>query len=152
MLNIYSTCTHSTLITIWNRLKPCCRGVSSLWSTGYAMPVCDATIISTIGWMLFAVAAVVIIIQNVRWWSRAHLCCVWNLPSLIQRPVSALKNATAWKYIKSGLRDGKSRFDPELAKIRVNRRFLSRKTLKIIRTTNFIRFWWRSGITEVYCM
>jgi len=37
--------------------------------------------------------------------------------------------------------------DPDW-KIRINRIFLWRKTLEIIRTTTFIRFWWRSGWTR----
>jgi len=47
-------------------------------------------------------------------------------------------------------RCGKSRFYPVLAKIQINRRFLQRKTLEIVRTTNFIRFWRRSGLTDFY--
>jgi len=47
---------------------------------------------------------------------------------------------------------GKEKILPVLAKIRINRRFLWRKTLKIIRTTRFIRFWRRFGLTEVYCI
>ena len=43
---------------------------------------CDAIIVSAISWMLHAVAAVVIIILNARWWSWARLCCVWKLLNL----------------------------------------------------------------------
>jgi len=39
-----------------------------LCSTWYAMPVCDAIIVSTISRMLRAVATAVIIILNVRCW------------------------------------------------------------------------------------
>ena len=49
------------------------------------------------------------------------------------------------------MRCEKRKFYPVLAKIRVNRRFLQRKTLKIICTTSFIRFWRRSGLNEFYC-
>jgi len=81
------------------------------------MHVREVIIVSTISWMLRAVAAIVIIIQCVRWWSWARLCCVWKLPNLSYRPVSALKNTTAWKYIKiRSTRCGKSRFYLELAK------------------------------------
>jgi len=31
--------------------------------------------------MLRAVAAVIIIILNVRWWSWARSCCIWKLPN-----------------------------------------------------------------------
>jgi len=50
----------------------------------------------------------------------------------------------------------KSRFYPVLARIRIKKSgqiedFLQRKTFEIIRTTSFIRFERRSGLTEVYC-
>jgi len=46
------------------------------------MFVCDAIIIPTISRMLHAVAVAVVIILNVRWWSWAHMCCIWKLPNL----------------------------------------------------------------------
>jgi len=42
--------------------------------------------------------------------------------------------------------------DPDYKKKRINRRFLQRKTLEIFRTTSCIRFWRRSGLTQVYCI
>jgi len=50
--------------------------------------------------MLCAVAAVVIIIQNVCWWSWAHLRCIWKLLNLTQWLVSVCTNTAEWKYIK----------------------------------------------------
>ena len=93
------------------------------WNHGavawYAMPMCDVIIVSTISWMLRLVAAVVVIILNVRCLSWARLCCVWKPPNLSYRPVSALKN-TMWKCRKVRItRWEKSRFYPELANIRI---------------------------------
>ena len=114
---------HSTLI---NRLKPWCGGVpSGLCSTWCAMPVCDVRIVPTISRLLRAVAAVVVIIPNVRCWSWARMCCVWKLPNLSYRPVRALTNTTGWKCRKIRItRWEKSRFYPVLAKIRINRGLL----------------------------
>jgi len=58
--------------------------------------------------------------------------------------------ACKWRKIRI-MRWEKSRFYRILAKIRINRRFLYRKTLETIRTTSFIRFWRRSRLTELYC-
>jgi len=41
--------------------------------------MCDVVIVSTITGMLRAVAAVVIQIIYVCWWSWTRLCCAWNL-------------------------------------------------------------------------
>jgi len=49
--------------------------------------------------MLHAVAALVIIIQNVRWWSWARLCCVWKPPSLSQRQKSGLRDVKRADFI-----------------------------------------------------
>jgi len=46
------------------------------------MPVCDAIIVSTISRMLYAVAAVVMIILYAHWWPWTRLCCVWKLLNL----------------------------------------------------------------------
>jgi len=59
------------------------------------------------------------IILNFSWWSLARLCCVWMLPNLCQRPVSALQNTTAWKYRKIRITKCESRFYPVLTKIRI---------------------------------
>ena len=69
---------------VWNR---------SAAATWCAMLVCDVIIFSTIT----NVAAVVIIILNVRWWSWARLCCIWKLPNRCYRPLGALKNTKGWK-------------------------------------------------------
>jgi len=75
---LYTPHAHSTL-----RLKLWCGGVPwALCSTWHAMPMCGAIIVSTISRMLRAVAAVVIVILNVRWWSWARMFCFWKLPNL----------------------------------------------------------------------
>jgi len=135
-----------------NGLKPWCRGVpSALCSKWHAMSVCDAIIVSTISRMLRTVAAVVNIILNIRCWSWARLCCVWKLPNFFKRPVSVLKNTTAWKcrkiriticeeqilsgigedpdkpniFIKKNVRNHSyHQFYPVLAKIRINQGLL----------------------------
>jgi len=46
------------------------------------MPVCDVIIVYTISQMLRAVAAVVMITLDVRWWSWARMCCAWKASNL----------------------------------------------------------------------
>jgi len=62
----------------WNWCGSVLWALCSMW---YTVPVCDEIIVSSIGRMLCAVVAIVII-QNVRWWLWADLRCVWKLLSL----------------------------------------------------------------------
>ena len=80
--------------------------------------------------MLRSVAAVVIIILSFPWWSWTRLCCVWKLSNLFWRPVSALKNISAWKCTIIRITGcEKRKFYPVLAKIRINRIRINRGLL-----------------------
>jgi len=147
---LFTSRANSTLTM--SRLKPWCGGVpSALCSTWYAMPVCDAIIVSTISRMLRAVAIVVTIILNVRCCPWARVCCVRKLPNISWRPGqctysteksglrdmkradfirywrrSGLKNPDKPKiFIKKNVRNHSyHQFYPGLAKIRINRSLL----------------------------
>ena len=144
---LYTSHASSTLMS---RLKPWCGGVSSAW---YAMPVCDAIIVSTISRMLPAVAAAVIIISNVRCWSWARMCCVRKLPNISWRSGSALTSLkiriTRYEeqilsgigehpdkpkiFIKKNVRNHSyHQFYPVLAKIRINRGLLYVNILDVV--------------------
>ena len=63
-------------------------GKIGAWCAKVGHPCCNQ--------MLRAVAADVIVILNVRWWSWARLYCVWKVSNLSWRPVNALLEHNVW--------------------------------------------------------
>jgi len=120
--NTLVQCSTHANSTLMNRLKPWWGGVPwASCSKWCATPLCGIIIFSTISRMLRAVAAVFNIIQNLRWWSWALLCCVEKLPNFC-RDQSVHKNTTAWKCKKIRMtRCEKSIFYPVLAKIEMKK-------------------------------
>jgi len=115
---LYTHTQHWSWSIDWNRGSTACLLMINL--------ICYARvwriIVSTISWILPAVAAVVIIIQNVRWWSWTRLCCVWKLPIFPRDQSVHLRTQQPGSTKKYGLRD--------------------------VKRAGFIRNWLRSGLTE----
>ena len=101
--------------------------------------VCDIIIVSTVSQMLHTVAAIVTVSLSTRWWSWAHLCCVWKLQNLSLRQKSRLRDVKRADFIQYWWRSGLKNLDkpknflkknvrnhsyhqfyPVLAKIRIN--------------------------------
>jgi len=120
------TLAHPTLI---NRLKPWCGGMPwTLCLTWYSVPVCDVVIVSTISRMLQPFGLLSLFWTFVG--DREHACVAPESCRIFSRDQSVhLKNTTAWKCKKSGLRDVKREnfiryWRRSGLKIRINRRFL----------------------------